>query len=70
MWDDDIAKETTLLERLGMFQFYPPKTMFEKKDGWQYAPMYMIFDVNQKDLQHKARLVVSGHVVRGLNGKK
>ena len=53
----------TSLERLGVFQLYPPKTKFEKKDGWKYASMHMIFDVNQQDLRHKARLVVGGHVV-------
>ena len=46
-----------------MFQFYPPKTKFEKKDGWQYAPMHMIFDVKHQDLRHKDSLVFGGHVV-------
>ena len=51
------------LERIGVFQFYPPKTKFENKYGWQYTPMHMIFDVKKQRLQHKARLVVGGHVV-------
>ena len=46
-----------------MLQFYRPKTNYDKKYGWKFAPMYMIFDANQQDLQDKARLVVSGHVV-------
>ena len=46
-----------------MFQLYPPKTKFDKKYGWQYAPINMIFDVKQKDLRHKARLVIDGHIV-------
>ena len=46
-----------------MFRLYPSKTKFDNKDGWKYAPMNMIFDVTQQDLQHKARLVVRGHFV-------
>ena len=50
LWDDAIFKEMTELEKLGVFQLYPPKNNFEKKCGWQYAPMHMIFDVNNNDL--------------------
>ena len=63
LWDDVISKEITALGRLGMFQFYLPKTKFENKYGWQYSLMHMFFDVKHKDLQHSARIVVSGHVV-------
>ena len=37
--------------------------MFKKSDGWQYAPMHMIFTIKQEDLRHKVRLVVNGNVV-------
>ena len=40
-----------------------PKTKFDQKDGCKYALMHMIFDVKQKDLRHKAGLVVGIHVV-------
>ena len=50
-----------------MFQLYPPKANFEKKYGWQYKPMNIIFDVSQKDLWHKSRLVVGVHVVEYKN---
>ena len=50
MWADAISKYIPALERLVVLQLYPPKTKFEKKDGWKYAPMHMIFDVNQQDL--------------------
>ena len=53
----------TALERLGVLQFYPTKTKFDKKYGWQYTPMHMIFDMNQQDLGHKTGLVIGGHVV-------
>ena len=43
-----------------MFQLYPPKTRFWKKDGWQYAPMHLIFGVKHYDLRHKDRLVFGG----------
>ena len=53
----------TTLENIGVFQLSLPKTKFEKKYGWQYAPMRMIFDVKQQDFRYKDRLVVGGHVV-------
>ena len=63
MWDEDIAKDVTALERLGVLQIYLLKTKFEKKYDWKYAPIHMIFDVKYQYLQHKARLVVGVHVV-------
>ena len=45
-------------EKLSLFQFYFPKTEFDNKYVWKYAPMHMIFDVDQKDLIHKARIVI------------
>ena len=50
LWYDAIAKEMTALERLGVCQFYPPKTKLGNKDGWQHTSMHIIFDVNQQDL--------------------
>ena len=63
LWFDAISKEITELDRLVVFQFYPPNNNFEKKYGWKYAPMHMIFDVKHQDLQHKAGLVFGGHVM-------
>ena len=34
LWSDAIYKEMSALERLGVFQFYPPKTKFGKTYGW------------------------------------
>ena len=34
-----------------------PDRTVSKADGWQYAPMHMIFDVKQEDLRYKVRLV-------------
>jgi hypothetical protein len=34
-----------------------------KSEGWQYAPMYMIFDIKQQHLRHKAILVCGGHAI-------
>ena len=53
----------TSLDRLGVLQFYPPKTKCDNKYGWKYVPMHMIFDVRQHDLLHKAGIVVGGHVM-------
>ena len=35
LWADAISEEVKLLEKLGVLQFYPPKTKFENKYGWQ-----------------------------------
>ena len=35
LWAETIAKDITALDRLGLLQFYPPKTKFENKYGWQ-----------------------------------
>ena len=63
LWSDNIANEIMALQRLGVFQLYPPKTKFQNKDGWKYAPMHMILYVKHQDLRHKTRLVLSGNVV-------
>ena len=62
-WADFIAKEMGGLDRLGVFQYFDSGTRFGKDDGWQRAPMRMIFDVKQQDHRFKARLVVGGHVI-------
>ena len=33
LWDNDIDKDMTTLDRLCVFQFYLPKTKFGNKDG-------------------------------------
>ena len=33
LWDYAISKEMAVLERLGVFQLYPPKNKFENKYG-------------------------------------
>ena len=47
---------------MGVFQYFSLNTRKEGSDGWQKAPMRMIFDV-KKDGRYKARLVVGGHVI-------
>ena len=66
-WADAIMKEMTGLQRLNVFEFHAPNYRCEKAEGWQFAPMHMIFDVKQQDLRHKARLVVGGHVIDSSN---
>ena len=53
----------TELEKLGVFQLYPPKTKFENKYDWKYVPIHTLFDVKHQNLYDKARIVVRGHVV-------
>ena len=49
--------------KLNVFKFHSPNTIFKKSEGWQYAPMHMIFTIKQEDLRHKVRLVVNCNVV-------
>ena len=51
---------------MNVFKYHNPNTVFSKDDGWQFAPMRMIFDIKH-DLRHKARFVVGGHVVDSSN---
>ena len=62
-WGDAIFKEMAGLQRLNVFKFHSPGHKCNKADGWQFAPMHMIFDIKQQDMRYKARLVVGGHVI-------
>ena len=61
LWADAIAKEITSLLKYNVFEFHNEKHHFPKSEGWQYAPLRMIFNVKH-DLRRKARLVIGGHV--------
>ena len=43
LWADSIVKEMTALNRLSCFKYYEKGKRFSRSDGWQYAPMHMIF---------------------------
>ena len=62
-----ITKEIDTLKRLKCFKFHTPGTKFSKNQGWQYAPLHMIFDIKQQDMRYKARLVAGGNVVDASN---
>ena len=51
------------LDRLEVFKYFPSDKTFGKEDGWQKAPLRMIFDIKSEDRRYKARLVVGGHKV-------
>ena len=63
LWQDAIKKEMTNLDRLKVFKYHPPTKQFAKEDGWQVAPLRMIFDIKNEDKRRKARFVVGGHRV-------
>ena len=63
LWADAIFKEMCGLRRLNVFKFHAPNHKCDRKEGWQFAPMHMIFDIKQQDMRYKARLVVGGHVI-------
>ena len=62
-WADAITKEMTSLENLGVFSYHAPNHACPKNEGWQYAPLWMIFEIKEQDLCHKAYLVVGGHII-------
>lgn len=62
-WGDAIAKEMNGLCRLNVFKFFSPSHKLDKQNGWQYAPLHMIFDIKREDRRYKARLVIGGNVI-------
>jgi hypothetical protein len=61
-WAEAVTKEMDGLQRLCVFEYHSPDTRFNRKDGWQFAPMHMIFDI-KADGRFKARLCVGGNVL-------
>ncbi len=62
-WADSMAKEMNGLIALNVFQFHSAGTRFRREDGWQWAPMRMIFDIKKEDKRYKSRFVVGSHVI-------
>ena len=62
-WYDAIKKEMDNLDRLDVFKYHPPTKEFPKSEGWQKAPLRMIYDIKNEDQRYKARLVIGGHKV-------
>ena len=48
LWAEAITKKMTALRKSGMREFHPPHT--KPKEGYQYAPLRLIFDIKQEDL--------------------
>jgi hypothetical protein len=67
LWADSIFKEMCGLWPLNVFKFHLSNHKCDRKYGWQFAPMHMIFDIKQQDMQYKACLVVGGHVIDSLD---
>ena len=42
-WAEAIAKEMDNLNRLNVFKYHPSSEQFPKEEGWQKAPLQMIF---------------------------
>ena len=61
-WGEAIMKEMKSLDTLRVFKYHDPGTKFRSTEGWQYAPLHMIYTVKH-DLRHKARLVCGGNVL-------
>ncbi len=53
------------LDHLNVFEYH--LTRFQNEEGWQFAPLRMMFDIKQQDLKRKARLVIGGHVIDSSN---
>ena len=62
-WQEAIKKEIDALMEMNTFKILSyEETKSFNREGFQYAPLRMIFDVKQ-DLRRKARLVLGGHVI-------
>ena len=62
-WYEAIKKEMDNLDCLKVFKYHSPDKEFPKEEGWQKAPLRMIYDIKNEDQRYKARLVVGGHKV-------
>ena len=63
LWQDAIKKEVDALMSMQTFKILSSEESKSfNREGYQYAPLRMIFDVKQ-DLRRKARLVLGGHVI-------
>ena len=69
-WADAIKRELDAI--MVRKTLYFPKTLTEEEvlketiresEGFQFAPMWIIFDIKPHTLKRKARLVIGGHVV-------
>ena len=58
-WTDAIAKEMDALMKLDVFEFLLPNCSFSKENAWQYAPMHMIYTINQEGMAYKVRFVMN-----------
>eukprot|EP00957_Ditylum_brightwellii_P074077 5628884-Ditylum_brightwellii.AAC.1 len=64
-WGEAIVKEMNALEALNVFEYYEASKRFWREEGWQVAPMQMIFDIKQ-DLRRRARFIAGGHIIDSL----
>jgi hypothetical protein len=63
LWQEAIKKEVDALMSMQTFKILSSEESKSfNREGYQYAPLRMIFDVKQ-DLRRKARLVLGGHVI-------
>ena len=62
-WAEEISIEMDALERMKWFQYYDDNNKFMDNNSYQYENIRMIFYIKHKDLRHKARLVVGGHMI-------
>jgi hypothetical protein len=44
-WADAIFKEMAGLHRLNVFKFHAPNHKCSRAEGWQFAPMHMVYDI-------------------------
>jgi hypothetical protein len=64
LWSDALSKEILALQKMNCFKVVDDEQHWHPaRDGYQYAPLQMIFDV-KPDGRRKARLVAGGHVVK------
>ena len=47
-WYDAIKKEKENLNRLNMSKYHPNDKAFSREEGWQKAPLQMIYDIRSE----------------------
>ena len=60
-WRDAIKKEIATMIEFKVFKIHQERPQFSTEDGWQFSPLHWVYAVKH-DGQHKARIVIGGHV--------
>ena len=72
LWVDTMTNAVSALDRLSLYQYYPPKTKFENNSCCRWSPMRVVFDIKQQYFRQKSKasccrtwvgLIITYHII-------